>query len=104
MPTARVHTAEAVAADQAVDAPDADGPAPNPNPDGLDPYMAVTVGSPVTLVDDVGKPVAVLNEPGARVEVRAEDGQVRRKVWCSTCAPPTEGWVRTEDIKLASAE
>ncbi len=76
----------------------------NADPDGLDPYAAVTVTSPVTLVDDGGKPVGFLNKVGAAVEVRVEDGEVRRKVWCASCAPPTEGWVRTQDIALATVQ
>lgn len=79
-------------------------PVLNTDPDGLDPYAAVTVTSPVTLVDDGGKPVGFLNKVGLVVEVRVEDGDVRRKVWCGACEPPTEGWVRTQDIALATVQ
>lgn len=89
-------------------ADDADEVAPEPvlnaDPDGLDPYAVVTVTSPVTLVDDGGKPVGFVNKVGTTVEVRVEDGDVRRKVWCATCAPPTEGWVQTQDIALATVQ
>ena len=53
-----------------------------------------------TLVDDNGKAVGVLNRPGAVLEVRKEDGDVRRLVNCTVCTPATEGWVRMADIQL----
>ncbi len=105
LPPSHIHAAEPAAddaeaaADPAAEAPDA--PALNPDPDGLDPYKAVTVNSPVTVVDDGGKPVTVINSKGVQVEVRQEDGKVRRKVYCASCAPAVEGWVRTEDIAVA---
>lgn len=104
VPAARVHASEDAATEDDAALAVVEEPALNVDPDGLDPYIAVTVTAPLTMVDDGGKPVAVLNSLGAKVEVRVEDGGVRRKVWCSFCAPPTEGWVRTEDIALARAE
>lgn len=76
----------------------------NADPDGLDPYLVVTVTAPVTLVDDGGKPVGFVNKVGTTVEVRVEDGDVRRKVWCGTCSPAAEGWVRTQEIALATVQ
>lgn len=104
MPAPRVHPPEEAEAD-GVDEIDADEPPTlNPDPDGLDPYAAVTVTSPVTMVDDTGKPVTVINARGMKVEVRQEDGQVRRKVFCGGCTPAGEGWLRTEDIAVTPVD
>ena len=109
LPAPRIHVVEATPDETTPDAPDAqaaaaDPPALNPDPDGLDPYAAVTATSPVTMVDDAGKPVAVINAKGVKLEVRKEDGDVRRKVYCATCAPAGEGWVRTQDIVATRAD
>ena len=57
------------------------------------PYRARILSAPATLVDDNGRPVAVLDRPLIEVEVRAEDS-IRRKVWCASCSPSTEGWIQ----------
>ena len=105
LPPTRVHTEAEIVGDvaearAAEDEPVEDEPVLNPEPEGLDPYWVITVVSPVTLVDDNGKAVGVLNQPGAVLEVRKEDGDVRRLVNCTVCTPATEGWVRMADIQL----
>ncbi len=107
IPEARVRPAEEVfeQAEQAEqEQAEVEALALNPDPDGLDPYLVVTATVPVTIVDDAGKPLAILNSKAVKLEVRAEDGDVRRKVFCSSCAPPTEGWVRTEEITVVKVD
>lgn len=103
IPAAHLHELDPAEPVETAAEPEAE-PELNPDPDGLDPYLAITVTSPVTIVDDGGQPVTVINTKGVKVEVRKEDGQVRRKVYCATCAPAVEGWVPTEDIVVAQVE
>lgn len=100
MPAPHLRPAEEIAEPGAPEAAPDEEPTLNPDPDGLDPYAAITVNSPLTIVDDAGKPVTVINTKGVKVEVREEDGQVRRKVYCASCSPAGEGWLRTEDIAI----
>lgn len=64
-----------------------------PEAPAIQPYRARILSAPATLVDDSGRPVAVLDRPLVEVEVRAEDS-IRRKVWCGSCSPSTEGWIQ----------
>ncbi len=64
-----------------------------PDAPAIQPYRARILSAPATLVDDSGRPVAVLDRPLVEVEVRAEDS-IRRKVWCGSCSPSTEGWIQ----------
>lgn len=105
LPPTRVHTEQEIAGDieqaHAEEAADAEiEPVLNPDPDGLDPYWVVTTVAPVTLVDDKGTTVGVLNRVGATMEVKKEDGDVRRLVACTMCTPPVDGWVRMADIQI----
>lgn len=67
-------------------------PAPPPAPP-IDPYPAVTLTRPVTLVDDFGKALTTIETVGWPVEVVAEE-PIRVKVRCPTCTPAVEGWVQ----------
>ncbi len=73
------------------DVPSDEGPA-------FQAYPARTVQAPVTIVDDYGKPLAVLTKTGVALEVRGEE-PIRTRVWCSSCAPPAEGWLQPHLLK-----
>ena len=56
-------------------------------------WAGVTLTAPLTLVDGNGKPLVVLDAPGVSVQVRGDDG-ARLKVYCSSCEPPSEGYLQ----------
>lgn len=64
-----------------------EGPPPFPD------YTARTIQAPVTLVDDYGKTLAVLDRVGIALTVTGEE-EIRARVLCATCTPPTEGWIQ----------
>lgn len=76
-------------------APEEDDPPAEPTFVG---YPAYTAGAPVTLVDDYGKTLCIVASVGSPVEVRAEDENVRKKVWSEVCIPAVEGWAQSQMI------
>ncbi len=64
----------------------------------FEPFGAVTVAAPLTLVDDEGKPVKVLLNPGTSVYVLAAEA-TRVKVRCELCLPQVVGWVQVASVK-----
>ena len=85
--------AEGTAEGAAEGAEGAEGAAESEAPPPIQPWKARTLSAPATLVDDFGKPVAILDRPQVELEVRAEDA-IRRKVFCGSCVPATEGWIQ----------
>lgn len=65
----------------------------------VDPYGAHTLGSPLTLVDDVGAVVQVLPVPNTAVTVLEEEPGVRRRVRCDGCTPVVEGWLQWDRVE-----
>ncbi len=73
-----------------VEAPEAP---PTPTDLPVQPYVAHTVGRPITIVGDDGAPLQVITAQGAKVTVLAE-GPERVKVHCDDCRPEVEGWLQ----------
>jgi hypothetical protein len=59
----------------------------------VDPWRGRTVGSPITIVDDLGAPVQVVRGAPVAVVVLME-GEDRLKVRCEGCLPVVEGWLQ----------
>jgi len=97
-PEGEAPSAEAGAAGEAgageADAGEAEVEAP-PVPTDLpvEPYVAHTIGRPITIVGDDGAPLQVITAQGAKVTVLAE-GPERVKVHCDDCRPEVEGWLQ----------
>jgi hypothetical protein len=62
------------------------------------PYRGYTVGTPLSLVDDVGQLVATIGTPGTNVTVLAE-GSVRVKIRCDGCSPVVEGYLQKDRVR-----
>lgn len=95
--------------DRADEADGPDGAEPDGGePDGADPdeaepegmgppfvaYAAYTAGAPATIVDDFGKTLCIVSAVGTPVEVRGEEQDIRKRIWCGSCVPAVEGWVQ----------
>lgn len=62
------------------------------------PYRAYTVGTPLSIVNDVGQLLATVGQPGTKVTVLAE-GSLRVKVRCDGCSPVVEGYLQKERVR-----
>lgn len=61
------------------------------------PWSAKTVGSPITIVDDLGAAVQVIRGAPVAVVVLME-GEDRLRVRCDGCVPVVEGWLQKSAI------
>lgn len=71
----------------------AEAPPAEPEAPAIDPYPAVTLTRPVTVVDDWGTPLTTIEVAGWPLEVISEEA-IRIRVRCPTCTPAVEGWVQ----------
>jgi hypothetical protein len=77
--------------------PEAPDPPAAPPAVDVEPWLGHTVGSPLTLVDDVGAVVQVVR--GGPVAVRVlQEGPDRVKVRCEGCLPVVEGWLQKSAV------
>jgi len=83
--------------DGAPDEPDDPGDDGHPVDPNFVAYTAYLATSPVTIVDDLGKPLVIVPKLGTAVEVRGEES-IRKRVYCATCEPATEGWVQSVTV------
>lgn len=90
--------ANAPATDQPESAKDAPPLPPDFDDVMVKPYRAYTVGTPLSIVNEVGQLIATVGQPGTKVTVLAE-GSVRVKVRCDGCSPVVEGYLQKERVR-----
>jgi hypothetical protein len=64
----------------------------------VQPWTGHTVGTPLSLVDDLGRAIAVIGLPGTKVTVLTE-GSLRMKVRCDGCDPQVEGYIQRDKVQ-----